>query len=363
MVAAEKMKKDTPQYDRILLSRMKFIGDVVLTTPVIRSVRNAFPDAFIAYLGDKRAVSLLEHNPHLNELIPFDFSRPTILEQSRVSMLLRKKRFDLAVDLFGNPRTALLTYLTGARTRVGPARKGRGRLYTHQVTDDAAPKTAVEFHNQYIRAAGIEPLPGGTELFLTDDERREARIYLKWSGSDSAAGNTDTPLVGIHPGATWPAKRWLPDRFGALAELVRARLNARVIMTAGPGDDQTAAEVLRATHAEVTPIRNLPLRQLAAVISQCRVFVSNDAGPMHIAAALGVPTIGVFGPGEEQIWFPYDQAYGHRALRKDVSCHPCHLDFCNRTGDGYMECMTLLHVDEVFAAVKQAFHRPAAGVR
>jgi ADP-heptose:LPS heptosyltransferase len=96
------------------------------------------------------------------------------------------------------------------------------------------------------------------------------------------------------------------------------------------------------------------LRELAAVISLCRAFVSNDAGPMHIAAAVGTPTIGIFGPGEEDIWFPYPAASGHRALRKDVPCHPCHLDFCNRPGEGFMECMKLLTPAEVLAAVESA---------
>jgi ADP-heptose:LPS heptosyltransferase len=106
--------------------------------------------------------------------------------------------------------------------------------------------------------------------------------------------------------------------------------------------------------ADIKVLPVLPLRQLAAVIAQCRVFVSNDAGPMHIAAALGVPTIGLFGPGEEYIWFPYSGEDGHRSLRKDVPCHPCHLDFCNREGEGFMECMKLLKVEEVFEAVSCA---------
>ena len=93
------------------------------------------------------------------------------------------------------------------------------------------------------------------------------------------------------------------------------------------------------------------------MISCCSVFVSNDAGPMHIAAALGVPTIGIFGPGEDFVWFPYDPSAGHTPLRKDVPCHPCHLDFCNRAGDGYMECMKLLAVSDVFAAVERALSR------
>ncbi|MEW6509671.1 MAG: glycosyltransferase family 9 protein [Bacteroidota bacterium] len=346
-----------PAYRRILLTRMKFIGDVVLTTPVIRSVRTAYPDAWIAYLGDKNAVALLEHHPCLNEIIAFDFSRPAIIEQTRVALHLRRSRFDLAIDLFGNPRSALLTWLSGARVRVGPARRGRGRLYTIRVADDGMPKTAIAFHNQYIAAAGIPPVASRTELVLTDDERREARIYLQWLEYESRPLDLTRPIVALHPGATWPAKRWLPERFAELADQIAARLGVQVIVTGGPADGGTTAAVLRHAVSSVKALPVLPLRQLAAVLSHCRIVVSNDAAPMHIAAALGVPTIGIFGPGEEDIWFPYGAAARHRALRKDVPCHPCHLDVCNREGEGYMECMKLLTVPDVVAAVAQALAR------
>lgn len=336
---------------------MKFIGDVVLTTPIIRSVRNALPDAYIAYLGEKSAVSLLEHNPNLNEIISFDFSRPTILEQTRVAWLLRQRKFDLAVDLFSNPRTALLTYLTGAKVRVGGERKGRGNLYTVQVRDDEKPKTAIEFHNQFICAAGIEPTSNKTEIFLSDDEKREARIYLQWLDHENAPLDLTKPIIGIHAGASWPAKMWLPERFGALADVFTAKLGGQVLLITGPKDQAAAHAVLKHSTANVKVISNLPLRQLSAIIDSCSVFIANDAGPMHIAAALGVPTIGLFGPGEENIWFPYSEADGHKALRKNVPCHPCHLDFCNREGDGYMECMKLLSVEEVFTAVKQSLSK------
>jgi ADP-heptose:LPS heptosyltransferase len=157
------MNKTEPTFQRILITRMKFIGDVVLTTPIIRSVRNAYPDAYIAYLGEKNAVSLLEHNPNLDEIVPFDFSRPTIFEQPRVVFQLKRRKFDIAIDLFNNPRSALFTYLSGARVRVGAERKGRGKLYTVQVKDDGTAKTAIEFHNQFIRAIGIEPTSSRTE--------------------------------------------------------------------------------------------------------------------------------------------------------------------------------------------------------
>ncbi|MEO8166642.1 MAG: glycosyltransferase family 9 protein [bacterium] len=343
---------DQLKYSRILLTRMKYIGDVVLTTPIIRSVRNAFPGAYIAYMGEKNAVSLLEHNPNLNEIIPFDFSRATIVEQPKVAWMLRRRKFDLAVDLFNNPRSALLTRATGAGVRVGAERKGRGRLYTIQVNDDGKPKTAIEFHNQFIRAAGIEPSSDRTEIFLTDDEKREARIYLQWLDYEDSPLDLSKPIVGIHPGATWPAKRWLPERFADLADLIAAKLGAQIILTAGPNDGEVIRAVMDRSIANIKVIRNLPLRQVAAIISLCGAYVANDNGTMHIAAALGVPTVGIFGPGEENIWFPYKADEGHVALRRDVPCHPCHLDFCNRPGELWMECMKLLSVQDVFAAVK-----------
>jgi ADP-heptose:LPS heptosyltransferase len=154
---------------RILLTRLKFIGDVVLTTPIIRSVRKAHPNAYLAYLGGKSAVSLLENNPNLNEIIYFDYGRPTLFEQPRVAMLLRRRKFDIVIDLFNNPRSALLTSLSGAPVRIGAERKGRGKLYTVQVRDDGKPKTAIEFHNHFLQSAGIEPTARTTEIFLTDD--------------------------------------------------------------------------------------------------------------------------------------------------------------------------------------------------
>lgn len=344
-------------YSRILLTRMKFIGDVVLTTPVIRSLRNAFPDAYIAYMGEKNAVSLLEHNPHLNEIIPFDFSTPTLIEQPRVSWLLRRRKFDLAVDLFNNPRSALLTRATGASVRVGAERKGRGKLYTIQVRDDGQPKTAIEFHNQFIRAAGVEPTASHTEIFLTEDEKREAKIYLQWLDYENNPLDPTKPIVGIHPGATWPAKRWLPERFAELADMIAAKLGTQIIITAGPNDDDVVRQVVQHSFVNIKVLRSLPLRQLAAIISHCAAYVANDNGTMHIAAALDVPTIGIFGPGEENIWFPYSTEEGHAALRHDVPCHPCHLDFCNREGNDYMACMKLLGVQDVLGRVENAMRR------
>lgn len=344
---------DSASINRILITRMKFIGDVVLTTPIIHAICESYPSAYIAYLGEKNAVSLLEHNPYLNEIIPFDFSKPTIYEQIRVLRELRKRKFDVFIDLFSNPRTTMLAWLSSAPIRIGKEVKWRGKFYTHRILDDGRAKTAIEFHYQYVEALGVKRTHWRTEIFLTEDERREARIFLKWQNVQ-----LDKPIIGIHPGATWPAKMWLGDRFAELISMLVRELGVQVVLTQGPEDKQLVEEVARDSGVKVTVLGVLPLRQLAAVLSHCAVYVANDSGPMHIAVAVGTKTIGIFGPGEENIWFPYvppyyDASVAHIALRKNVPCHPCHLDFCNREGDGYMECMKLLSVLEVFEEIKK----------
>lgn len=339
--------------NRILISRLKFIGDVVLTTPVIRAVRERYPDAHIAYLGEKNAVSLLENNPYLDEILPYDLSRADILEQPRMIFALRKRKFDAFIDLFSNPRTALLAYGSGAGMRIGKDVKGRGGFYTHRIGDDGKHKTAVEFHYRYVLPLGVEPNYWKTEVFLTEEERREARIFLKWQDIDP-----DKPIIGLHPGATWPSKMWPKESFANLIDLLNAKLGTQVVVTQGPNDKELVAEISKLAVGNVTMLNPMPLRQLAAVLGECDVYVANDSGPMHISVAVGTKTIGIFGPGEEDIWFPYvppfyDASAGHAAMRKDVACHPCHLDFCNREGAGFMECMKFLSVKEVFDEVRK----------
>ena len=189
---------------------------------------------------------------------------------------------------------------------------------------------------------------------MTDDERRESRIYLQWLDHENNPLDFSKAIVGIHPGATWPAKKWFPERFAKLADVLVAKFGVQILLVGGPGDSGEIETILKNSVANIKVVQNLPLRELAAVISHCSLFIANDAGPMHIAAAVGVPTIGIFGPGEENIWFPYDRESGCTALRKDVPCHPCHLDFCNREGDGYMECMRLLTMKEVLETAGKA---------
>lgn len=340
--------KPMPEFKRILLTRMKYIGDVVLTTPVIHAVREAFPQAYIAYLTDKKVAPLLEHNPYLDEIIPFDFSRPDLVEQPLVAFRLWRKKFDVVVDLFSNPRTAILTRASGAPVRIGKDVRGRGTLYTHRIGDYGAMKPAIEFHYQYVKPLGVNMTHFKTEIFLTDDEKREARIFLKHNDVD-----VTKPAVAMHVGATWPNKAWLRENFSDLIDRVRAKLGCEIILSAGPEDTAIVDYILNNSSGKIFPLPVLPLRQLAAILSQCNVFLSNDCGPMHIGVAVGTPTIGIFGPEPPEVWFNYSPEEGHKALFRKIECSPCRATKCFREPEHFMDCMKLITVDEVFGEIKQ----------
>lgn len=338
---------------RILISRMKYIGDIVLTTPLIRAVRNLYPESYIAYLGDKESVTLLENNPNLNEIIPFDFDKPTIIEQTRVIRRLRKYKFDVFIDLFSNPRSALITRLSGAKIRIGKNVKGRGKFYTHRIRDDGKQKTAIEFHYQYVESLNVKPTCYQTEIFVTEKEKQDAINYLKLKNIDF-----HKPIVGLNIGATWQSKLWLSERFALLANMLVKNLSAQVVITQGSKDQSLIENISKTLLRDVKILDVLSLRKLASVLSLFTVYVTNDCGPMHIAVAVGTKTVGIFGPGDENIWFPYvppyyDKTFGHIALRKNVECHPCHLNFCNRKGEDFMKCMKLLTMEEVFEEIKK----------
>lgn len=330
---------------KILVSRLRFIGDIVLTTPVLESLRQKFPDSRIDYLGDKDGVTLLEHNPNLDGIIPYDFDAFEVSEQIRVGSQLRKNRYDIAIDLFGNPRSAIVIFLSGAKMRIGGSFGWRKRTYTHPIRVGER-VTSVAFHLRYLEPLGIHEDRGQPRIFLTDSELEDATDLLESQGIDLSK-----PIVGLHIGATWPAKVWPERNFARLADLVTDWLGVQVIVTYGPNDGEYFDEFASSTKSKFVALPPGKLRRLASVIACCDAFVSNDAAPMHISAAVGTPTIGIFGPGEPDIWFPYERSLGHAALKRDIDC--CHSDFCKLEGEDFMRCMKLVKPEDVYETVDQ----------
>ena len=335
----------------ILVTRLRFMGDVILTTPVIRALKQKFPTAHIAFLAETPYIELLANNPHLNELIVLDrkgYNKQGVIsrlsEYTKFSISFYTKRFDLAIDLLGNPRSAWLSWLSGARFRVGGYFRGRRYLYTVRVQDDGKIKTAVEFHLQYLAAIGVPSDGFETEIFTTKQEDDWARVHLQQMGVDKKKR-----VIGIHVGATWPAKQWLPGRFAKLCDRLVSEYAAQIVFTVGPGEENLVQQVRSDISKKTYSAGILSLRQLAALLKQFDLFVSNDCGPMHLAPAVGTKTIGIFGPGEPEIWFPYDKAQGHRVVHKEIDCSRCHRDVCEK-----MDCMRVIQVEDVMQAVEDS---------
>jgi heptosyltransferase-2/heptosyltransferase-3 len=322
------------------------MGDVILTTPLIRQLRQAFPNAYIAYLTEDRFAPLLQHNPHLDEIIPMQITNSAaekgvqaLIRQAKFIRDLRHKKFDLVIDLFGNPRTALLTWLSGARWRVGGDFRGRGWLYNLRVSPPTEKLDAIAFHQLSLKKIGLEPGDKVTEIFLNNKEIENAHDYLKNKGL-----LLNNPIVGLQPGATWPNKRWPVKYFQKLAEYLLAE-QVQVFVSCGPGEQEIAGTLHDSQKAGLAIGEVLPLRKLAAIQKLLDLQISNDCGVMHLAAAVGTPTFGIFGPGEPDIWFPYRAELGHKAFWADIACRPCHKDFCPL---GTLACMHATTPEVVF---------------
>jgi ADP-heptose:LPS heptosyltransferase len=315
---------------------------VCLTLTTLDAVRAACPNARVAYLVERPAAPLLAGDPRLHEVI---VAEPDAGFGATASLAARLRRFapDVAIDLFCNPRTAVWTFLSGARVRVGYPGKGwRSALYTHHVH----PRTlsATGFHLTALAALGWPAPAGAPRLHVGDAARGEAAAALAELGVPAAAR-----CVGFHPGARWMTRRWDPANFAALAGRFLAHDREGVaLVTGGPEDAERVAQVVedldpRRAHAIV----GWPLARFVALQHRCRAFVSGDTGPLHTAVAAGTPTLGLMSRNRPAMFFPYAEADGHRAYYARAECSPCHRDECDD-----LRCLKRLTVEGAWALLR-----------
>lgn len=347
--------------DRILLIRLSSLGDIVLTSPAIRAVRKHFPESHIAMLVGKRAADVITENPHLDEVITLDrkTSNRSISETRQVVAELRRRKFDLTIDFQRKFRTSLLAYLSGAKYRVG-YHQPCGALCAVRVPDRVN-KHAIDRNFDLLAAIGVHTDEREMELFLSDADRENAKQILAAAQIDS-----QKLKVGLFPGAGWKHREWLPERFAAIGDLAYESFGAQTLIFGGANEKDLVDKV--AGYMTCAPIRlagNLRIRQLAALIEKCDVFVTNDTGPMHIAAAMKTPTVALFGPGNHIKFQPIgltphfspvlECGVGlHTTIRHDVPCSPCK-QFTDRCQDNI--CMKLITVEEVWSAVRRRLER------
>ncbi|MGH7251558.1 MAG: lipopolysaccharide heptosyltransferase II [Nitrospiraceae bacterium] len=337
---------------RLVVRGPNWVGDAVMCEPALSALRGLFPTAEITLLVKPTIAELLGNHPGLDRILVYDSRRQHagLTGKWALARALHRLRFDLAV-LFQNAfEAALLAFLARIPRRYGYATDGRSLLLTDPigVPERARGIHQVEYYLELIRPLGAAGPSGSPRLFLSDSDRDAMRRRLAQAG----IGETDL-VVGLNPGSTYGmAKRWLPERFAETADrLVREHggKGLRVVIVGARGEEALGRAIAERMQAKPVLLSGqTSLRELMAVISRCGLFVTNDTGPMHIAAAFGIPVVAVFGPTDSRTTAPTGD--GHIIVRHPVECSPCLLRECPIDH----RCMTRVSVDDVFdAAVKQ----------
>jgi ADP-heptose:LPS heptosyltransferase len=329
---------------RILVTRLRYLGDIILSTPLLDVLRERLPAAHLEYLTHDAFAPALEGHPALDRVHRLP-ARPSLRETFAVVSALRRPRLDWCFDLFGNPRSALIVALAAPRHSVGPARGLRSRLYGERRGRPPGDRSAIRHHlDKLVPLFGQEIRSRPPRIHVRADERQ--------AGARLATGDDGGAFVLVHPGSTWPDKAWPEDRWPSLIEGIIDRLDLPVRVIEPPNAPGLAQKVAAQTRGDVRPLPQLGLRPLLGVVAASSLYVGNDGGILHAAVATQVPTVGLLGPTEPDIWFPYGQFGPYRCVH--------HMDPDLRREDGTRESRlrglgtgrVLAAVDEVLGAVR-----------
>ena len=309
---------------RILISRLLYLGDVILSLPMVQMLRDLFPNAQIDYLARGVAADVLVGEPVFDRIFRMSDDDRGYRSTLRLIRQLRERRYSLAVDLYSNPRSAITVRLSGATMRVGGSRRIRRRLYTHAVSVPDGVRAATDFHIEHIRSLGINGHASKPSLTISDAENDDALSTLQKHGVD-----LESPIIGIHPGGKWEVKRWPVAHFASLARQLIDHYAMQVVVMHGPDEEIYRDELEKRVGDRAVYLPTLPIRQTAAVIHALDAMVVSDGGIMHVGVAVGTPTVGIYGSAEPDVWFPYQNHGPYVAAYVPITCRPCHSHVCS----------------------------------
>ena len=338
---------DQGSVDSILFIRIDRIGDVVVSLPAIEAFHAIFPRATISVLVKKENAPILKNIPWIDEIIDYEGF-------IRTALIIRKKRFSMAVDLLMDYsiRTALLAFLSGAGIKVGFDIERRGRVFSLALKPDARQKSMGENIMDLARFVGRACGSGGNmtgkicpKLFISDEDKESMEAFLREIGA-----RENDMLIGVHPGGKFSSQRWPAEGFAELAERIRKRYNARILIFGGQEDAKTIKKIASLMETKPLVIVGLPLDKVAALVSMLNLLVCNNSGVLHIAAALEVPTVSTMGPTVPYLWWP--QGEGHIVVRHELPCSPCSRAACKKH-----ICLKSITVNEMEKAVYEQMNK------
>ncbi len=333
----------------LLVRATNWLGDAVMTTPALAGVREGLPDARIVLLAKPLVAELFRHHPDVDEVIVYE--RPGRHEGVSGHLLLgrelRRRRFDGALLLQNAFDAALLAFLGRIPERAGYPTDGRRILLTLPVplTPGILERHEVEYYLCLLDGLGIpRPVPASLKLAVTEEEKEAMATRLASFGIERGA-----PIVAINPGAAYgSAKRWYPDRFASVAEALSGEWGMKVVVLGTAAEAPLAGEIEAAARRGVVNLAGkTTVREMIALLSLSSFLVTNDSGPMHIGAALGVPLVAIFGPTDWRRTSPWTSQA--KVVRVEIDCSPCRRRTCDR---GH-ECMLGVTSEMVVDAARQ----------
>lgn len=357
---------------KILLIRLRLIGDVVFTTPLLRALKRGFPDARLTYLVEREAAAVVRGSPHLEEVLEVSRARgwTRIAQDLRLARRLRASRFDVVLDLHGGPRSSWLARATGAPQRIGYDVKGRSWLYTRTVHRPRELRARHSVVNQWDLLPALEGWSGGepdptrdaVEMVLDPAADAQVAQRLRAAG----VGERDR-IVVIQVSAGNPFRRWPETSFVRLiAALALADDMRRVVLSSGPSDREAADRIARAARADlglarahqVVDFGEFDIAELRALVGRSQLFVGGDTGPLHVAATTSTPIVGIYGPTLPARSVPWrDPGVPTESVEiTGLPCRPCEQRVCE---PGDFRCLNTLMPEDVISAAERAVRRSA----
>jgi ADP-heptose:LPS heptosyltransferase len=372
---ASSSEMDLSRVRRVLVVRVDAIGDLVMTTPFLRELRRNLPNASIVLVVNAQLGGLVKHCPYVDEVLSFDclipaYWKPFLLPWRALRMAMTEfwpRRFDLAVlprrelDLwyasflaFFSRAPIRVTYTEFVNRRKHQAHPGFNLLFTHLVTNRPGSMHEVEHNLDILRYLGASIRDDRMELWMS----RECETLACEVLGNGGVRDGDL-LIGLCPGASNTLKQWPIERFCEVAARLRDRHNCKIVIVGGPGDAPLGKKVEAALGTGVVNLAGATsLEQTAAVIKRCSLFISNDTGPMHIAAAVGTPVVAIFGSSCEHRFGPWK---GHTIVSTDLPCRPCErghvLDRCMYCIYDAPRCLLEVAAESVLDQANQALNK------
>lgn len=335
---------------KILVMRYRFIGDTVLTVPFLRNLRAAFPAAHIDLMLEPFSGQVIEGCPYIDNVIPYEFKTihaySSRSERNRFGAyfhyraMIRDGQYDAAFVLKRSLSSALLVWAAGVPRRIGFGTEGRSIFLTDPVRYRHE-QHEVENFLDCLRVLDIPVHSKSLELWPGPAQEKAASVILKTAGWKAS----DLKVI-IHPAASLPAKQWPLERFAAVMRVLKERYNARFLYTGAAGDSPLYEELERSgPFGGLNLCGKTSLRDNISLYRVADLFFGVDSGPMHMAAAVGVPVVALFGPTDERKWGPWGE--NHAVISKRLSCHPCKPHKCRNN-----ECMQRISVEEAVAVLE-----------